>query len=196
MKTKGNLPKSTRIRVVSSVRCAIGMRSKPNVKNATRLLETDIKISVHHIYGNHYNCSSDFCKVKQGQQNISNNCAVNIESKTDNDEDEDDIISDQIFWTQGSSVQEQDESRCGTNISRSNTKLLNDMSVILNGVAAKSDRLIGNHTTNLAEYWMHIRTKFDGGKMYNHSSRGSWHTRCFAGALRFNEGPRWSPLVW
>ena len=40
------------------------------------------------------------------------------------------------------------------------------------------------------------RTKFDGGKMYNHCSRGSWHTRCFAGALRFNEGPRWSPQVW
>ena len=41
-KGKGNLPKSTRIRLVSSVRCAIRMRSKPNVKNAARLFKKDI----------------------------------------------------------------------------------------------------------------------------------------------------------
>ena len=43
---------------------------------------------------------------------------------------------------------------------------------------------------------MHIRTKVDGGKMFNHCSRGSWHTRCYAGGLRFNNGPKWSPIVW
>ena len=41
-----------------------------------------------------------------------------------------------------------------------------------------------------------MRTKFDGGKVFNHCSRGLWHTRCFAGGLRCNEGPKWSPLVW
>ena len=73
---------------------------------------------------------------------------------------------------------------------------MKDVGIILNKVAQKAPRLIGNYTTNLAECWMHIRTKFDGGKVFNHCARGSWHTRCFAGGLRFNEGPKWSPVVW
>jgi hypothetical protein len=64
--------------------------------------------------------------------------------------------------------------------------ILEDVTVILEGVAAKSDRLVGNLTTNLPETWMHIRTKFDGGKLYNICSRGSWHGRCYGGALRMN----------
>ncbi|WAQ97669.1 hypothetical protein MAR_030359, partial [Mya arenaria] len=40
--------------------------------------------------------------------------------------------------------------------------IIRDVSVILNIVAAKADRLIGDFTTNLAERWMAIRAKFDG----------------------------------
>ena len=40
----------------------------------------------------------------------------------------------------------------------SKSKIINDVSTILNRVAEKSDRLLGNYTTNLAESWMHIRT--------------------------------------
>ena len=43
---------------------------------------------------------------------------------------------------------------------------------------------------------MHIRTKFDGGKVYNLCNRGSWHERCYGGALRMNLGPEWSCKVW
>ena len=43
---------------------------------------------------------------------------------------------------------------------------------------------------------MHIRTKFDGGKVYNLCNRGSWHARCYGGALRMNLGPEWSCKVW
>ncbi|XP_052063676.1 uncharacterized protein LOC127703187 [Mytilus californianus] len=71
-----------------------------------------------------------------------------------------------------------------------------DLALLLNNVARKARSLIGNFTTNLAECWMHMRTKFDGGKMLNHCNRGSWHTRCYATALRFNKGPTWSPNVW
>ena len=100
------------------------------------------------------------------------------------------------MWNEGSSIEDMKESRCGANITCNNPKIIKDVSIILNRVASKSERLIGNFTTNLAECWMHIRTKFDGGKMYNHCNRGSWHTRCYAGALRVNEGPKWSPAVW
>ena len=37
--------------------------------------------------------------------------------------------------------------------------------------------ILGNFTTNLAESWMHIRSKFDGGKQINRSQAGSWQGR-------------------
>ena len=55
---------------------------------------------------------------------------------------------------------------------------------------------VGNCTTNLAECWMHIRTKFDGGKQINRSQRGSWAGRCTGAGLRLNEGPMWGPQCW
>ncbi|KAH3830252.1 hypothetical protein DPMN_103493 [Dreissena polymorpha] len=74
--------------------------------------------------------------------------------------------------------------------------MLSDISGLLDRVANKSKRLINNTITNLAECWMHMRTKFDGGKVYNLCNRGSWHTRCYGGCLRKNVGPQWSPTVW
>jgi len=55
---------------------------------------------------------------------------------------------------------------------------------------------IGNFTTNLAESYIHIRTKFDGGKQINRSQRGSWQGRCAGAALRMNDGPEWGPQQW
>jgi hypothetical protein len=52
---------------------------------------------------------------------------------------------------------------------------IKDVTLLLSKIADKSDRLINNSTTNLAESWMHIRTKFDGGKVYNLCNRGSWY---------------------
>ena len=194
-KGKGNLTKASRIRITSAVRCAIRMRSsEKDLQKACKSLEKDIKNSVYHIFGDHTNCSTDFCKAKPNQKN--NDIEMDTEKETD--ELDDFIIGDQIkFWTEGASIHEQEESRTGSYGSCTlNPKILKDAGIILNRVAQKSARLIGNYTTNLAECWMHIRTKFDGGKIFNHCSRGSWHTRCYAGGLRFNNGPKWSPIVW
>jgi len=38
--------------------------------------------------------------------------------------------------------------------------------------------MIYNTTTNIAESWMHIRSKYDGGKTINRSQSGSWEHRC------------------
>ena len=43
---------------------------------------------------------------------------------------------------------------------------------------------------------MHIRTKFDGGKVINRSQSGSWGARCSGAGLRANEGPEWGPRTW
>ena len=55
---------------------------------------------------------------------------------------------------------------------------------------------LGNFTTNLAEGWMHIRSKFDGGKQINRSQGGAWNGRCAGAALRQNLGPDWGPKAW
>ena len=49
--------------------------------------------------------------------------------------------------------------------------------VLVGRLVAKAPQLIGNVTTNLCESWMHIPTKFDGGKAINRSQSGSWEHR-------------------
>ena len=49
--------------------------------------------------------------------------------------------------------------------------------------------ITGNFTTNLAESYMHVRSKFNGGKQINRSQKGSWQSRCTGAALKMNEGP-------
>ena len=56
--------------------------------------------------------------------------------------------------------------------------------------------ILGNFTTNLAEAWLHMRCKFDGGKQINRSQSGSWQVRCAGAGLRFNEGAAWGPNTW
>ena len=55
---------------------------------------------------------------------------------------------------------------------------------------------LGNFTTNLAECWMIIRAKFDGGKQYNRSQSGAWQGRCAGAGLRQNLGPEWGTASW
>ena len=65
-------------------------------------------------------------------------------------------------------------------------KMLHDITTKLSRLMAKSKQLIGNHTTNLAECRMHIRAKFDGGKVIKRSQSGSWKHRCMGAGLRYN----------
>ena len=75
-------------------------------------------------------------------------------------------------------------------------KMMHDIQVILSRLVAKASQLIGNFTTNLAEAWMHIRTKFDGGKVINRSQSGSWEHRCMGAGLRQNLGMLWGPKMY
>ena len=43
---------------------------------------------------------------------------------------------------------------------------------------------------------MHIRMKFDGGKVINRSQSGSWQHRCMGAGLQQNMGRGWGPKVW
>lgn len=75
-------------------------------------------------------------------------------------------------------------------------KMMYDIQVILSRLVAKAPQLIGNFTTNLAEAWMHIQTKFGGGKVINRSQSGSWEHRCMGAGLRQNLGMLWGPKAY
>ena len=77
-----------------------------------------------------------------------------------------------------------------------NPALYRDIQVILSRLVAKASQLIDKVTTNLAESWMHIRTKFDGGIVVNMSQSGSWEHRCMGGGLQQNIGKNWGPSAW
>ena len=90
-----------------------------------------------------------------------------------------------------------DDCRHGENIStKSNPKIIHDIRVALSRLVAKAAQLIGNETTNLAESWMHVRSKFDGGKVINRSQSGSWEHRCMGAGLQQNLGKLWGPSMW
>ena len=95
---------------------------KKDVKKASKLLGKDIKNSVNHIFGDHENCSSDFCKAKSdsaSQTNGEQDIRIDIGDENDND-----ILGDQInFWNEGASVEDQIETRTDSNSSCSIQKL-------------------------------------------------------------------------
>ena len=71
--------------------------------------------------------------------------------------------------------------------------IIMDVQVLLNRIADKCHRLIGNFTTHICESWMAIRAKFDRGKVINRCGRASWHA---CGALKKNLGISWSLLTF
>ena len=89
------------------------------------------------------------------------------------------------------------DARCGEPApTQVDPTLLLDVEILVSRLVAKAGQLVGNFTTNLAENWMGVRCKFDGGKVINRSQSGSWEHRCMGAGLRLNVGPTWGPQVW
>ena len=72
----------------------------------------------------------------------------------------------------------------GLTLTNVDPQLYHDIQVKLSRLTGKASQLIGNETTNLAECWMHIRSKFDGEKIINRSQSGSWEHRSMGAGLR------------
>ncbi len=111
------------------------------------------------------------------------------------------MLAQHQLWSEGTSSEDLEESRqdCtggATPIQPLQEEIITAVHGILLPVIAKADKLIGNFTSNLAEQWMAVRTKFDGGKVVNRCQSSSWTTRCSGAALRRNLGMEWSPIAW
>ena len=91
---------------------------------------------------------------------------------------------------------ERDARRGGIKPNKVNPKLLHDIQRALTRLVTKASQLVSNATTNIAESWMHIRSKFDGGKVINRSQSGSWEHRCMGAGLQQNVGKQWGPAMW
>jgi len=55
--------------------------------------------------------------------------------------------------------------------------------------------ITGNFATNLAESWMHIHSKLDGGKKINRIQSGFWQGRLAGAGFRCNMGPSCGPGI-
>ncbi len=208
-KGKHGLSKVRMVKISAGVRCAIKMRHKEMEKigkpKAIAKLKRDIQNSAWHVFGHHSNCSKDFCLSRVSEASSNTEGTGNCEDDDDDDEEEEDqedeyedIIAKMAeMWENIDNEVDQESSRtdCGA-IDQLEGDLLRDVSIILGRLVAKADKLINNETSNLAENWMAIRSKFDGGKKVNHCGRLSWHWRCFGAGLRRNLGTIWSASVW
>ena len=119
----------------------------------------------------------------------------------DDNDDEDVFVANENYWKDSikdlTEVEEKSIRKGGvSNKTVIDQQMLKDIFFYLNRLSDKADRLIGNFTSNLAESWMHIRCKFDGGKVNNKCFRASFYARCYGGALRSAKGPGWSPVVY
>lgn len=70
--------------------------------------------------------------------------------------------------------------------------LMHDIQIIVGCLVAKADKLIQNSTTNIAENWMQIRYKFDGGKYVKCSQSGSFQHRCSGAGLELDCSRIWA----
>jgi hypothetical protein len=125
------------------------------------------------------------------------NDPTSVDASVNNSDDPLQVIAEQSASWQVKDV-ELEDARLGSNLSFSSipSQMRQDVAALLNRLANKSDQLITNATTNLAECWMSVRAKFDGGKNTNRTLRGSWNARCYGAGLRKAKGPEWSPTVW
>ena len=110
------------------------------------------------------------------------------------------IVQDQhdlwIDTMEESTATKKDSIRGGVHPIPVSDKLLCDVKRLVSRLVSKAPQLIGNLTTNLAENWMNIRCKFDGGKVINRSQAGSWEFRCMGAGLQLNMGHEWGPQLF
>lgn len=134
-----------------------------------------------------------FILCKQAVHALTNLCVINSAVT------EDAMLTQEMLWEETISddlATESDARQGGTICTEIDPIMMHDIQAIVGRLVAKAGQLIGNFTTNLAEGWMQIRSKFDGGKVINRSQSGSWEHRCHGAALQQNLGRSWGPPTW
>ena len=176
-KGKGNLTQRAIKRLAVGARCAIKMHSETgNIEK----LRSDLRNGPNHVFNNHSQCNPYFCKVAAS--------VGNIDHPTSPGEQNMEVYIHNV----------EEESRGGD--SSLNTHIEQDLFFRVqragDRLVSLAPQLISNSTSNIAECFMNIRCKFDGGKFYNQIQRGSFQHRTYGAGLRFQLGPDWSSKIW
>ena len=138
-----------------------------NTSNVKQL-RADLRNGPNHVFNDHTHCSTTFCKVaaKTKDSNQANASTPDEESSVCTTLDT--IISEELEQE----VQihnEEDESR-GANPDYDRKNIPDDLFFRIqragDRLVSMASELISNSTSNLAESFMNIRCKFDGGKFY------------------------------
>ena len=98
--------------------------------------------------------------------------------------------------TADDSIIKHEARRSGFTPTKPNPKMMHAIQTALSRPVSKASQLIENVTTDVAESWMHIRPKYDGGKVIDRSQSGSWEHRCIGAGLQQNMGKEWGPELW
>ena len=73
-----------RKRLTSAARCPIKIRSKEqDITKAVKLLERDLINAPYHCFGNHGNCSADFCTTAMDRMTQASQPTPNKDDNTD-----------------------------------------------------------------------------------------------------------------
>ena len=192
-KGKGGLTKFIMQCLVVGARCAIKMHSKTG---DVEKLRVDLRNGPNHVFNNHQHCSPTFCKVAASTSEY-NEVAL-IDSISDTPSEIDTFLA-QYLEDEVQIHNEEDESR-GNNPSCNHRDISDDLFFRIqragDRLVSMAPQLISNSTSNMAESFMNIRCKFDGGKFYNRIQRGSFQHRTYGAALIFQLGPDWTSKVW
>ena len=196
-KGANRLTKHLRRRGAVALRCIISRRSaeaKEDRKKAVQALKMDITNLPEHMLGNHVRCG-DYCKSKK---DIMGEEEKRVEGKEVDTEFEDILQENEEIWKDLENLELQAEALSIPSMlpTAIDDQIKKHLRQILEPIKNKANVLIENSTSNLAEHYMSIRTKMDGGKRVNRTGGSSWTTRCAGAALQQNLGTFWSTRTW
>lgn len=197
-KGKGKLTQRAIKRLTNGARCAIKINSKDGKVSQLR---SDLRNGPNHVFNDHRNCNPYFCKAVAPSTSNTTTSPPNSETTAQSAPPDslmgtiDDIINDERVVIY--SIEE--EAREGDNTANK-SDLPDDLYFRIqragDRLLSNAGSLITNSTSNLAECFMGIRCKFDGGKVFNRIQRGSFQHRCNGAGLRFQLGPDWASRAW
>ena len=201
-KGRNGLSKMKIKKIAAGARAAIRMHSATGNADALR---RDLRNGPYHVFGDHRNCSVAFCKVKQAsvagdcdvlstriaseQQETDVTSAISgqrFDGMTGQEGRNDDLptlyeIADQIDGLANDDINEEDEenARLGGQylIDKLPTGLMNEVLKKGDRIVSLAAQLVTNKTSNMAETYMSINAKFNGGKQVNRIQRGSFENR-------------------
>lgn len=75
-------------------------------------------------------------------------------------------------------------------------KIMSEIIAIVDKVTRKADRLVFNTTTNIAENFMSLVAKFNGGKRVNFTRTGSYQRRVLGATQVHSRGQSWHLSPW